>query len=105
MANMDRGNPVGWQKATGAGSSADPFVPSSDGDPATYAVAVTPNDGADLAAAARSLYVGGAGDVKVTTTGGDAVTFVAVPAGSILPVRVARVWSTGTSATSIVALR
>jgi len=72
--------------------------------PAFNAAAVTPNDGADLPTDARSLFVGGAGNIQVTTTGGDTVTFIGVLAGSILPVRVSRVWSTSTTATNIVAL-
>ena len=72
--------------------------------PAHYAAAVTPNDGADLADTSRALYIGGAGDVKVDMYGSGTVTFVGVTAGSVLPVRVDRVYSTGTTATSIVAL-
>ncbi len=50
------------------------------------------------------LYVGGAGDLKVKTAGGDEVTLVGVTAGSFVPVQVIRVFSTGTTATNIVAL-
>jgi hypothetical protein len=73
-------------------------------DPADHAAAVTPSNSAAITPAARALYVGGAGDVKVTTTAGDTVTFVGVPAGTILPVQCSLVWSTGTTATGIVAL-
>jgi len=52
----------------------------------------------------RALYVGGAGDVKVVTVGGSTVIFSAVPAGTILPVAVVRVFSTGTTATSLVGM-
>lgn len=72
-------------------------------DPAFRAASVTPSDSADLDTHARALYVGGTGDVRVTTAGGDTVTFAAVPVG-LLPVRVRRVHSTSTTATSIVAL-
>ncbi len=72
--------------------------------PAANAVAVTPSDSVDLAVSARSLYVGGAGDVQVITTGGDTVTFVGLAAGSILPVRCSRVFATSTTATSIISL-
>jgi hypothetical protein len=51
------------------------------------------------------LYIGGAGNVKVTTENGDAVTFTAVPVGTVLPIRVSLVWATGTTATNIVGLR
>ena len=50
----------------------------------------------------RALYVGGAGNV-VATIGGATVTFVAVPAGSILPVRASSI-GTATTATQIVSL-
>ncbi len=50
------------------------------------------------------LYVGGLGDVRVLTAGGDDVVFSAVPAGTFVPVNVVRVFSTNTTATNIVAL-
>lgn len=49
------------------------------------------------------LYVGAAGNVKVTTAGGDDVTFTGILAGSFIPVQVLRVWATG-SPTGIIAL-
>jgi len=52
----------------------------------------------------RALYVGGAGDVKVVTVGGSTITFSSVPAGTILPVAVVRVFSAGTTATSLVGM-
>jgi hypothetical protein len=71
--------------------------------PARNAAPVTPDDASDLPVSARSLYVGATGDVRITTVGGDTVTFTGVPAG-ILPVRAARVHATGTTATDIVAV-
>jgi hypothetical protein len=50
------------------------------------------------------LYVGGAGNVAVTTLGGDEVTFNAVPVGTVLPVQVSKLKSTGTTATLVNAL-
>jgi hypothetical protein len=47
------------------------------------------------------IYVGSGGNVKVTTAQGDDVTFVGVLSGSVVPVQVIRVWSTGTSATNL----
>lgn len=69
------------------------------------AVAVTPADGSDLAlTGTRALYIGVTGDVKVDTLGGDTgIVFKAVPVG-VLYVAVKRVYSTGTTATNIVAL-
>jgi hypothetical protein len=70
--------------------------------PATKAVAVTPNDSTNITPTV-ALYIGAAGTLKVTCWDGTETTFGAVSAG-VLPLRVLRVWSTGTSATSIVAL-
>ncbi len=50
------------------------------------------------------LYIGGAGNIRVTTAGGDDVIFYGILAGSFLPVQVIKVWSSDTSATNIVAL-
>lgn len=80
---------------------------STRSDPATNAVAVTPSDTVDLTSPAKALYVGVTGDVTVIPLGsGAAVTFPAVPAGTILPVECRRVNATNTAATAgeIVAL-
>jgi hypothetical protein len=84
----------------------DPFANNQPGldSPANHAAAVTPNDGADLATAARALYVGTGGNVEVVTVGGETVVFTAVPTGFVLPVRVARVKAASTTANNIVAL-
>lgn len=72
---------------------------------ASRAVAVTPHDTNDLANVARALWVGGAGNVAVLLSeDSSAVTFVGVAAGTLLPLRAKRVLSTGTTATSIVAV-
>lgn len=73
-----------------------------DGQPVN-GEAVAKNDDNDLPYLAR-VYVGGTGAVKVTTGDGDVVTFSGVPAGDVLPVLVRRVWSTGTTATNLVAV-
>lgn len=67
------------------------------------AAAVTPSDSANLSTPSV-IYVGVYGDVKVTTAQGDTVTFVGLPAGTVIPVQVLRVWATGTSASSLVAI-
>ena len=56
------------------------------------------------AVAFDALYVGVVGNVKVDMKNGAALTFVAVPAGTVLKVRVVKVYSTGTTASSIVGL-
>lgn len=65
--------------------------------------AITPAD-SDLAHPVRALYVGGTGNISVVATSGTTATFVNVAAGSILPVSVKRVSSTGTTATNIIGL-
>lgn len=68
---------------------------------ATSSGAVTKSDSTALQF--RAVYVGGAGDVAIKhTEDGDAVTYVGVPAGTILPVSGVRVMSTGTTATDMV---
>ena len=70
--------------------------------PASGAAAVTPSDSTVLDC--RALYVGGAGNVVLQMPGrSETVTFLAVPAGTFMPVSARRVM-TATTATSIVAL-
>lgn len=65
--------------------------------------AVTPHDSNELTNYADALYIGVAGDVKLTTPDGDTQVFKAVPVG-ILKVRAKIVFSIGTTATNILAL-
>jgi hypothetical protein len=74
---------------------------------------VTPSDTADIPSVSTQdgsgnngcvLYVGGAGNIKVTTAGGDTVVFTGLLAGMFIPVQVLRVWATSTTATNIIAL-
>lgn len=77
---------------------------SSDLSPAANAYAVTPHDTNLQPNPTRALYVGGAGNVKVTMVGGQEVTFVGVAAGTVLPIRAKIIWSTGTTASSLLGL-
>ena len=70
--------------------------------PASRAFEISPGDNADLTNVTRALWAGVTGTVKVTMEGGDVVNLVGFPAGMPIPLRVRRVWSTGTSATSLV---
>ena len=63
------------------------------------------SDTVDFPYAARSLYIGVTGNIKVTTIDGSILTFVGLQAGSILPVQVARLWSTSTTSTSVIGLK
>lgn len=77
------------------------------------AAAVTPSNTVDIPSVSTQdgsgnngcvLYVGTGGTLKVTTIGGDEVTFTGIVSGTFVPVQVLRVWATGTSAQNIVAL-
>jgi len=72
--------------------------------PAQDAFNISPRDSANLNTFSRSLYVGGGGNVAITTVKGTNVTFANVPAGAILPVRAQKVLYTGTTATLIIGL-
>jgi hypothetical protein len=72
--------------------------------PGDLMAAVTPSDSADLANVTRAVYIGGAGDLTVINVAGITVTFKAVPVGTLLPIRVARIKATLTTASNLVAL-
>lgn len=68
------------------------------------AFAITKSNSVDFDFLVRGIYVGGTGDVTIVNPDDTAVTFAAVPAGTILPVQARRVNSTGTDATDMVGL-
>lgn len=72
--------------------------------PHENAALVVPTDSTDLSPYAVRLFVGGAGNIKVTTWGGNTLVLTGIPAGTLLPLSVVRVWSTSTTASNIVAL-
>jgi hypothetical protein len=72
--------------------------------PFTNAVAVTPDDEDELGFVTRALYVGDGGTVVVLMQDSGSVTFVGVPTGTTLPIRVKKVFAAGTDADDIVAL-
>lgn len=74
--------------------------------PSASFVAISPSDSVDLAIPARALYVGGGGNIAVIGLDDESTvtTFIAVPTGSVLPIRVKRVKSTGTTATNLIGL-
>jgi hypothetical protein len=75
------------------------------GGPARRLFAIVPNDNLDLPYLTTAVYVGVKGDLSVIdSTSGAIIPFVAVPAGSILPIRVARVRATGTTAGALVGM-
>ncbi len=84
--------------------------------PAAFAKAVAKSDTVDIdfdgqSPATRALYIGSAGDISVEMAGEQGssqpettVVFVGVLTGTLLPIAVTRVNSTGTTASSIVAV-
>ncbi len=74
-------------------------------DPANGAATITPNNSTDLPIYTRGIYVGVGGHITVDLTDtGTNIQFLSVPQGTILPVQAKRVYSTGTTATNLVAL-
>lgn len=68
--------------------------------------AVTPHDTNPLAGGSvAGFYVGVTGDVKVTMIDGTTPTWPALAAGVPHPIQCTHIWSTGTTATGIVAGR
>ena len=63
--------------------------------------AITKSDSTVFAQPTRALYVGGTGDVAVTYLDGTTDILQAVPVGTVIPVRVKQVLSTGTTATKV----
>jgi hypothetical protein len=85
--------------ATAAYLSADATVS------AHRASAVTTSDATIYVQPTRALYIGAAGNLTVDMAdGGSSVLFVGVQGGTLLPIQVTRIYATGTTATSIVAL-
>lgn len=81
--------------------------------PAENAVVITPSDSEDITVGTqkiqtRALYVGATGDLSVEMKGDrmedQTVLFTGVIKGTILPLAITRVNSTGTTAAFIVAL-
>jgi hypothetical protein len=84
---------------------ADAFADFASGleSPALRAFEINPSDTADLDEVSRALNVGTSGTVRLTTVQGTTAT-IQVAAGIAFPIRATRIWSTGTTATNIVAL-
>lgn len=72
--------------------------------PYRHASSITPHDTNELTYVTRGIYIGGAGNVKVTTVEDETVTFNSAAVGQVLPVRAKIIFSSGTTATSIIAL-
>ena len=71
------------------------------------ALAVTPSDGSDLSGEPYyAVWVGTGGDLKVDMAdGGAAVTLSNCASGQLIPIMVERIYSTGTTASNIIAFK
>lgn len=72
--------------------------------PGTGVEVVTKSDTVNLGTNSVAIYVGGVGDVTVLMVDGSTATFSAVPTGTLLPIQVQRVNSTGTTASLMVSI-
>lgn len=69
-------------------------------------VTITPDDNTNITGGTvRAIMVGVAGNVAAIMADGTTGTFPALNAGDIYPFQIARVLSTGTTATGIIGLR
>jgi hypothetical protein len=88
-----------------AKDTASTLAPDLLSSPATSGEVVTKDDANDFTYASRGIYVGGTGDVAAVMIDGTVLTFSAVPAGTLLPIRCKRINATNTTATLMLALR
>lgn len=79
------------------------FNPSLSG-PATGGFEITADDDNELPEVTRALYVGVGGNLALVMQSGAQVILRNVAAGSVLPVRVARVLASGSTAGGLVGL-
>lgn len=92
-----------------APAAGDIYAPRSTpvASPGRNAAVITKSDSVEQLY--KSIWVGGTGDVTVlminATDDSQTVKFSAVPAGTLLPIQVRRVMSTGTTATLMVGLQ
>ena len=73
-------------------------------DPGRNFFTITPSDSVNFPFTARGIYVGAFGDIVAISEQGVAITFKAVPQGTILPIMALRINATNTTATNLVAL-
>ncbi|MFY9209545.1 MAG: hypothetical protein WAO69_00295 [Aestuariivita sp.] len=62
---------------------------------------ITPDDSGELAEVTRALMVTTSGDVAVELRNGDLLTLPGLMPGAIYPLRIQRVFATGTTATGL----
>lgn len=69
--------------------------------PASNIEDITPSDSSNLTRVTRALYVGQTGNVRLQTPAGDIVTLANMQGGILYPIRVAKVFATGTTAADL----
>lgn len=74
------------------------------GEPAEKWFLITPSDTAELAYITRAVRAGGAGDLAAQREDGTVVTIPSMLAGETIAIRAHRIYSTNTTATSILGL-
>lgn len=74
------------------------------GEPAIAAFSISPSDQSYLPYITRAVFIGSAGNLAVMMFNGDIVVFTNVVAGSVLPIRVVKVFSTGTTVISLLGM-
>ena len=66
---------------------------------------IVPNDNDDLTSATRAIFIGETGDLKIELVNStEPVVLKNVAAGSVLPMRIKKVFGTETTATNLIAL-
>ncbi len=86
-------------------SAEDKFPFDEENSPALNAMLVTPDDSGELSMITRALFIGIGGNIKcILKNDSDPVTFNNIVSGSILPLRVKKVFDTDTTALNIIGL-
>ena len=65
---------------------------------------ITPSDTVNFSTTAFAVFVGGAGNVTLVTPKGTVLTYTAIAAGTMLPVKAVRVNATLTTATLLIGI-
>ena len=69
--------------------------------PAQNVAVASFSDTVDFAVIPRAIMLGTAGNLKVNTQGGQTGVTLALPAGIMIPVRVTRIYATGSDAVTV----
>src|SRR2546430_6186039 len=98
------GGGVGGDYVVQVGAGTTTTDPTYSGEFAAVHVASTVgSDSVDLTSPCRGISFGGAGTLKITTLGGETISFASgdLATGTIHPISAKRIFLTGTSATGL----